>query len=203
MTRSWALFLTARRTGNAVLTLVVLGVIERLLGTASVRFTGNNSFVVPWAVVVPTVAAAAVALASGSATPELEQLTVRNIPRLRLTHASAVVLFATITDYLGTRELGGTISSEAAVRNVLGLAGLALLGATIFGAIWAWILPAVIALISLTAGVTDGTAATWAWPLANNANSGAWVIAVALLVVGLASISARGARAPSPDEDDE
>jgi hypothetical protein len=194
MTRDWWLFARARRTQSAIVIVIALGLVQRVLGAASVKLSHDNSLSVPWAVLVPIVAAAVVGTTSQSAVGQFELATVRSLPALRASHLLAMLLIATASTALGSVALAGDISAPAAIRNLLGFTGLALLSAASLGGNLAWAAPVAAGLTTLTVGASQGRPNNWAWPIHTNNDSTALLIAVALCAVGATAVIASGTR---------
>jgi hypothetical protein len=190
----WWLLARARRTSSALLVIVTLGLTSRLLGDASIRISENSSFSVPWVVVIPTATAAVVGISSRSAVEMLEAGTARSLPALRLAHLAAILLVAAAVTVWGSSDLTADFGPPAALRNLAGFTGLALVSAAIFGGAMAWALPVAMAAAVLTAGASQGRPHDWAWPIHDNTDSVALLAASALLLIGTATLGAARTR---------
>src|SRR4051812_27218626 len=151
-------------------------------------------------------AACAVVIAAAAANPfgELERATGRWLPYLRL--ATTLALTAVAVGVLVTAGTGGTLAGGplAVLRNVAGLVGLGLLGASLLGGALAWIGPTTYLVVALYAVYTQwhGPAITspWLWPARPPHDIGAAICAGLVLLSGLVVITVRGARDPVGDE---
>lgn len=180
----WWMFARARRTSSALIIIVALGVISHLLGDASVRLSENSSLSVPWVVVIPMATAAVIGISSRSAFSTIEAGTARALPALRLAHLAATLLIATAATLWGSSGLVGEFGPAAALRNLAGFTGLALISSLIFSGAAAWALPVAMGVSVLTAGASEGRPHNWAWPIHNNTDGTALLIAVLLLLIG-------------------
>lgn len=199
MTHGWWLFARSRRTLSAVLIITGLGLVERLLGAASLKLSHDNSLSIPWTVITPAIAATVIGASTRSVMGRLEQRTVRSLAGLRATHLTAMLLIAVIVTTVSSTALAGDISAPAALRNLIGFTGLALISATILGGNLAWPLPIGVALATLTAGASQGRPRTWAWPIHHNQDASALLVATLLLVLGGALVISYGTREPLGD----
>jgi len=191
------LFARTRRTTTAVLVLLGLGLLERIIGQATFRLSDNNSFSVPWVVVVPLVAATVIGTSTRSMAAQWELTTARHQAAYRAGHAMVLLLLAAGATAWGSDLLTGPLTTTAALRNLLGFTGLALLGAVAAGGNLAWTLPVVAGLATLTAGTSQGSPRSWAWPILADNDKGAILAAVALLMIGTAAVTANSPREPA------
>ncbi len=193
----WWLLARARRTSSAVITIIALGVASHLLGDASVRISENSSLSVPWVVVIPMATAAVIGISSRSAVDTLEAGAARSLPALRLAHLAAVLLIASAATLWGSSGLTDEFGSPAALRNLAGFTGLALISAAIFGGATAWALPVAMGVTVLTAGASEGRPHTWAWPIHPNTDSTALIAASVLLLLGTIALATVRTRQPA------
>ena len=193
----------ARHTAATVGVLVVLGILEYALGDASVHLFGQDvSLSVPWAVLVPAVTAAVIGVRVHSATADLEGGTARSLPALRAGHLLVVLTVGLLTTAAGSAHLqSAPITGPAAVRNYVGLTGLALMSAAVLGSSLAWPAPVAFALAAATVGADHGAARTWALPIHPDKDSYALLAAVVTLGVGAALIALRGPRDSRTEQD--
>lgn len=140
------LFARTRRTVTAVLLLLSLGLLERIVGSASLQLSDNSSLSVPWAVVVPLLAATVIGTSTSSRAAQWELTSARHQAVLRLGHATALFLLAAAATAWGSDPLTGPVTTPAALRNLAGFTGLALIAAIAVGGNLAWTLPVVVAL---------------------------------------------------------
>lgn len=191
----WWLLARARNTTQAVLTLLVITGIGVVLGTRTLTFFGTSTtFAVPWVVLLPVASAAVIGLAARTAVPELERGSARSLAWFRAGHTAAPTTVSAARTTLVTANLHDALTTAAAVRNLLGFTGLALLSATVLGGAQAWLLPAAMALPSMVVGASGGVPHAWAWPLDDNYDVSAGLIGVLLFAVGGAAVALRGTR---------
>jgi len=140
-------------------------------------------------------AAAAAVIAAGTHSPsgEAEHTASSPLPALRLTHllilsaaASAVFALAAITATYGQ-------GTAAILRNLAGLAGIALLTAALLGANLSWTLPLGYVMVC-GAELDQHVTSIWTWPILPASDHTATAISLALLAVGLAAVTLTGAR---------
>lgn len=181
------MFARARHTAQTVAALVVLAAVEYLLGSASLHLLGQNTTVaVPWAVLIPTAAAATIGVTTRSAAADLEDTTSRSLPALRAGHLTIVLAVGLATTFISSVGLIGPISEPAALRNYLGFTGLALISAYFAGSSLAWPLPVAMAIAAATVGAFNGKPYGWAWPIHANGDPAAML--TAFISVGLGSL---------------
>jgi hypothetical protein len=96
----------------------------------------------------------------------------------------------------GTTDLPGTFTADSAARNYVGCAGLGMLAASVVPPLYAWIFPTGFTFAAIAFGVSNvnttsnSKASTWAWVLQSDQHHQAFVISLALAVVGLAAFAA-------------
>ncbi|MEU2660309.1 hypothetical protein ABZ615_33950 [Streptomyces sp. NPDC007325] len=147
-------------------------------------------------VMAPLLVAAAIGTSLHTASDELDRTAVRAWWPLRLGHvlvpvAAAAALFVLV---LPGDPAEAEFGASAAVRNTLGLTGLAAGAAALVGARASWLPP-----VTYTAAVwltppDAGAAAWWGWALRPAAEGPAWTVACALLCAGTALFARRGPR---------
>jgi hypothetical protein len=148
--------------------------------------------------VVETACATVVAAATVSPFGGQERASGHWLPMLRLAAALGLTTWAVIA--LAAAGAGAHLSGGFLdmTRNVAGIAGLALLGATALGGGLAWAGPVgylVVAAYSLYAQWHGGGPSTpWIWPARPLADAGAWLCAGAVFAAGMTLIAVRGAR---------
>lgn len=146
--------------------------------------------------------ACAVVIAAATASPfgEPERATGRWLPYLRL--GTTLALTVASVGVLVAAGTGGTLAGGplAVVRNVAGLVGLGLLGATLLGGALAWIGPTTYMVVAVYAVYTQwhgpALSSPWLWPARPPHDAGAAICAGLVLVTGLVAITVRGARDP-------
>lgn len=145
---------------------------------------------VPVIAMAPLLSAAAIVGSLHSSSPEIEGTAARRPWLWRAYHlAIATAVYAVVLG--GTVMFDpGTFGAIAMVRNILGFTGMASLASCLIGARLAW-LPVLIygATIYLTAprDVHGGLTASWAWPIEQGSDPGAWYAAISIFVLGTAA----------------
>ncbi len=179
------LYLRSRRVALIV---VLLAATAGVLRAVKPLTEGDSEFAVLLPLVLTVAAAGLIAASTRSPFGDPERATVP-LPRLRLIHL--LVLVAIGVAMLGAARVGD--DPGAALRNTAGLTGLALLTAPVIGAALAWIAP--LAYIIYCGGPVDThQVGPSAWPALPGTNTTATLIALALLVAGVATVTLTGAR---------
>ncbi|MFF8386768.1 hypothetical protein [Streptomyces kanasensis] len=155
---------------------------------------------VPLAAVVPVVHAVVLATTLYSPMADLEETAAQPMRLLRTAHMAATLLYAALLAALPLVAGASAGMTGAAVRNVVGYLGLAMLSARFFGSGLAWLLPLGMFGPTLLLGVGwDNTPETWAWSIHGPASGSAAVIAAVLGAAGLVAAATgsprRGERA--------
>lgn len=117
---------------------------------------------------------------------------------LRAAHVMLLLGVAVSLTLWATASVDGAYSTPAAVRNILGFTGIALLAATALVSTTAWLPTVAFAVTAVVAGAEAGVPHSWAWPIRPNDDELSWTVAVALLVVGAAALLPRGPRHALP-----
>jgi hypothetical protein len=186
------LHLVSRRVPAAIAVLAACGVLLRLgLHWHWISGTGPDAEELP--VVIEGAAAAVIAVATASPFGEPERATGRWLPYLRL--ADALVLTLTTVGVLaaGAAAAGLPGGTDAMLRNVAGLAGLALLSSALVGGMLAWIGPMAYALVADYA-IIEGWTTPWICPARPPHDGGAALCAALAFAAGLLVTTLRGAR---------
>lgn len=185
MNRLLLLHLRSRRVPLTVLLLAVTAGVLRAIRPLT---EGGSEFAVLLPLVLTVAAAGLIAASTRSPFGDPERATFP-LPRLRLIHLLTLVGVGVAT--IGAARVGD--DPGAAVRNVAGLAGLALLATPVIGAALAWIAPLAYAIYC--GGPVDiHEVGLSAWPALPGADTTATLIALTLLVVGVATVTVAGAR---------
>ena len=180
------------RSRRAPLALTLITAIAAVLRLMQPWATGPGPFAGTLPLALATGAAAIIAASTQSPFADPEHATWP-APRLRLIHVAAFVLAA--AGLLGLARLGH--DPFAAIRNLAGLTGLALITATLISAPLAWITP--LAYVFYCGGAIDGQIVNlWSWPALPSTNHSATVIALLLLSGGTLAITRFGARDSQP-----
>ena len=189
-----ALYLASRRIPIALAALVALAAGLRV--AAIWHWDSYGAVQLP--LVFETGCAAVVAAAGISPFGDQERSAGSWLPALRL--GAALVLVAFAIGALAAAGAGAHLAGGflGVARNVAGIAGLALICATVLGGGLAWIGPAgylVVAAYALYAKWHGGGSHTpWIWPARPPADLGSWLCAAAVFTAGMMLITTRGAR---------
>jgi len=188
-TRLVWLHLRSRRAPLATALITAIAAVLRLMQPWAV---GPGPFAGTLPLALATGAAAIIAASTQSPFADPEHATWP-APRLRLIQVAAFVLAA--AGLLALARLGH--DPLAAIRNLAGLTGLALITATLISAPLAWITP--LAYVLYCGAMIDAQAVSlWSWPALPSANHTATVIALVLLGTGITAITRFGARDSQP-----
>ena len=170
-----------------------MGMVGYGIGGATLRLGSGNTLTLPWAVIVPVMSAVVIGTTVHTPVSVLEDGTSRHLPALRAAHLATLLALSMVVSGPASIALTGAITAPAALRNLLGFAGLALIAAYAVGSSYAWCLPLAVALSAVIAGTSqDGGIRLWAWPIQTNYDLRAWLIALGLLAIGSLLIIVRG-----------
>ena len=188
-TRLVWLHLRSRHAPLATALIIAIAAVLRLMQPWAV---GPGPFAGTLPLALATGAAAIIAASTQSPFADPEHATWP-APRLRLIQVAAFVLAA--AGLLALARLGH--DPLAAIRNLAGLTGLALITATLISAPLAWITP--LAYVLYCGAMIDAQAVSlWSWPALPSANHTATVIALLLLGAGTTAITRFGAHDSQP-----
>jgi hypothetical protein len=187
------LHLVSRQTRLAVAVLAVVAVVLRI----SQPWTGGPGLSGLFAQVVLmllTVAAAAVtATMTQSPFGESERIAASPLAVLRLTQLFILTTTAGITFALAAVTGTTAIGTAGILRNLAGFTGIALITAALLGGAHSWTAP--LAYTLLCGGAIDEQSSSeWTWPTLPAGDRNAALVAVALLVVGIAAVTFAGPR---------
>jgi hypothetical protein len=186
------LHLISRRIPAAVAVLAACGALLRVgLQWHWINGTGPAAQELP--VMIEGAAAAAIAVVTASPFGEPERATGRWLPYLRLADALGLTLAAIGVLAAGAVAAGLPGGTVAMVRNIAGLAGLALLSAAVLGGLLAWIGPMAYAIVAEFA-IIDAWTTPWMWPARPPHDWGAALCAALTFAAGLTVTTLRGAR---------
>ena len=179
------LHLLSRRTPLALALIMAVAAADWLLAPLT---TGTGAFAGTLPLVLVTGAAGIIAASAQSPFGDPERATWP-VPWLRLIHVLALMVAAA-----GLLALARTGHDPlAAIRDLAGFTGLALLTATVISAGLAWIVP--LAYTIYCSGPLDVHSVNlWAWPALPSSDHAAYLIALLLLGAGVASITRAGTR---------
>jgi hypothetical protein len=183
--RLLSLHLRSRRVPPA---LALIAAIAATLRGVQPWTEGTGEFAVMLPLALAVAAAAVIAASTQGPFGEPERATYP-LPWLRL--AQVVTVLLTAAGLLGIARLGH--DPLAAIRNLAGFTGLALLTATLISAPLSWITPLAYA-IYCSGPVDIGAVNLWSWPALPSGNHAATLIAASLLVAGVACLTRSGTR---------
>ena len=182
------LLLLHLRSRHVPLTAALLAATASVLRAVQPLTEGGSEFAVLLPLVLTVAAAGLIAASTRSPFGDPERATFP-LPRLRLIHL--LVLVAAGTAVIGAARTGD--DPGAAIRNLAGLTGLALLATPVTGAALAWIAP--LAYVIYCGGPVDThQIGLPAWPALPGTNTTATLNALALLAAGVATVTLTGAR---------
>jgi hypothetical protein len=160
-----------------------------------------TDYSVPLAAVVPVVYAVVLATTAFSPMADLEHTSAQPMHRHRAVQLIAVLLYATLLAVLPMATGASAEVTVAAVRNVVGYTGLAMIGVRVFGSGLAWLPPLAMFGPTLLAGVRwDNTPEPWAWSIHGPHSVTAAVTAAVLCAVGLPLAATTTPRRAERDE---
>jgi len=185
------LYLCSRQAGRTVAVLAAVAAAAWLWlrwdSTSEITVT-----IVP--IVVPFAAALMVGASAGSPFGEGEATGGRPLWPLRGGHLLGLVAVAAAALALAVSRWGVPDGGWTLVRNLAGFTGLALLTARALGAGLSWVVPLGYASLSFLAPRPGERPSPWAWPALAATDHMAALIALALLLAGLALVALSGAR---------
>lgn len=184
------LHLRSRQVDRAALALAATALALR----ASHRWTtGTGLFPQLVLLLLTTAAATAIAVSTRNPFGETERTASSPLPVLRATHLLVLTGTAVAATSLAGLSTTYAISGSALLRALAGLTGLALLSAALLGAHLAWTAP--LGYVLYCGGELDlHISNLWTWPTRPAGDRAASLIALALLVAGLITVSLAGAR---------
>jgi hypothetical protein len=193
----WWLFARSRGTAGTASALTVICIAGAALRHVVFTLPDASGFGVPWVTILPLLSACAIGISTRSPMNELEGTAARSLRGLRCAHAGTLVAIAAVLAVPVTVTLPAPASAPAALRNLMGLTGLALLCGRLLGGRLAWILPTVYTLAALTAGATGGVPHPWAWVLGPDHDEQSLAWAAAFAIAGAAALVQGPTREPA------
>lgn len=189
------IWLKAHRWPDLVAVCAVVAAVGVLLGrqVVPVPSLSNSQVAIPLMLLLPVVLGCAVGLHSRNPTTLFDV-----VPRSHVPARAALVLVLVATVALTSLALPDGV---AALRNTLGLTGMALATAAVVGATRSWTLPLFFLMASLLFGararLSQGVygPAPWAYPLADAKNTHAMTLACGIFACGALLYVLRGPRA--------
>ena len=191
------LYATGRRIPAALTVIVACALGLRIALTG--HWDSYGALQLP--LVFEAVAATAIAATAASPLGEPERLTGRWLPYLRL--AATLALTAAAVGALaaagtGAHLAGGTLD---VLRNLAGMTGIGLLCAAALGGRLAWAGPTAYLVVGVYGLQTQwhppALTTPWIWPARPPHDLGAAICAALVFTIGMAVITARGARDPA------
>ena len=140
-------------------------------------------------IVVPLAAAMVVGASAGSPFGESEATASRPLWPLRGGHLILLVAIAAVALALAVLRWSAHDSAWTLVRNLAGFTGLTLLAVRVLGSGLSWALPLGYAILSSLALRPGEQPSPWAWPALAATDRAAAVIAIGLLLAGLAAVA--------------
>ena len=164
---------------------IISGALCNVLGDFEIKLPPSMRYVVPFRMIGPIVPAILVALLLTSKGIQAKRLAVR--PVLGIDHAAfAFTAAAPALAYVATAQTALALSDLIALRNFIGLLGIAAISGVVFGRHGQWLLPAAYLFASMVAGINDQNRPyDWAWVLQPADSQMAFVVSGVLLVSGL------------------
>lgn len=186
-----ALHLRSRRAAVALGGLVAVAVVT-WLGLALGDGRGLTTVVM---LVMPLGAAVLVGTSARSPFGDVERTASFPLPALRLGHLGGLLACGALLLAVANTATPTDDTAWSLVRNGAGYAGLGLLASRLLGAGLAWVPPVMYGTGVLVArlGAADSHR-WWMWPVRNSDVDSTWVLALALLAVGLLLAVAHGAQ---------
>lgn len=180
------LWLRAHRAHIVAMFAVATGLLVLASGDSAVPILVliHGRAATPLALLAPLLLSVAVGWMLTLGEPAAEATAVRPIKLVATAWTLVAIFFGTAVCLLaGT---AGAPFGYAGARNTLGLSGLTLVGRHFLGRDAAAVVPAGLALISALLGTSAaGQVQAWAWIADPSASSRTWLIAGALLVIGV------------------
>lgn len=209
------LYLRSRLAGLAILGIACVSFLGWGVGTwiLSQPFTDPEKYLGPVLVLSPLAISCIVGLDTSSPFGESEKTSGFPLSVLRFGHLVGLLAWSLLTLSLTMMTWSSDYAGWVLVRNLLGFAGLALVGASLLGSGLSWIAPftfyalAVFAgrsetseeagsgvLANVLRGVPIGEWERWAWPMRPDTDILSWVCAFLLVVLGLTHASLFGGK---------
>lgn len=180
------LYLRARHFGVAVPVVVIIGL--GLYGLAALMVQSGafgDQALIPTVVIGPIALAIVVASTVDDASDEIVRASPFRFGIARLGHIFGLALIsALVLVPLGTFS-NMALSSPAAIRNLAGYTGLALVTAWFATGRWAWVPPVIYGAGALTVEGAARSGHLFFWPTRPDASASAWWVAAMLFSLGL------------------
>jgi|GEM_PF-768216 len=182
------LWLKVRRAWICIITVLVTVLLIDLskhLYLAIPNLLGGDMLKMPMPLILGIAICIVLGWGLGSGNPPLEAVASRPTQLLDTTYTLAITLLSLILCII-LHSISKADVILAAGRNVLGYAGIMLLGRSFLGSNAATVLPTGFAIIVAMLGQDQyGRIYDWAWPLAGSEYKLSWVLAAILLIVGI------------------
>ncbi|MDG4833998.1 hypothetical protein O7627_32525 [Solwaraspora sp. WMMD1047] len=188
------LLLKSRRTAPLLLAAVAVAVASREFGGQHLLIGATQPVPLPWAALLPAITAYLTAVAAWSTLPLQEHLAVHRTDRYDLLHLTTAALIGATLVAWAAQPLTGTITTQGAVRNYLGLLGYSLIGIAVFHPTMGWTIPTTLLTTGLVTAGTRTNLPLLDWPARPDNNPTSWTISTTILLTGLATFTSHNRR---------
>lgn len=184
------LFFRSRRVGYSIAGLSGVTLITWIIGhilLAQPSMITDKTFI-PILLFTPLAAACVVGVGTYAPCRDLEETSSYPILVLRFLHIGGLLVCGCLLLYVATSEWDLPYIDLSMIRNFLGLVGIALFASWVFGSGLSWMAPLLyIAMVQLAGQNQNGDWALWAWPAHSATSTLAGLIAMLLLIAGIAT----------------
>jgi hypothetical protein len=189
----WYLYLRTRGLLGTLLILAAAALITLLLGDRRLTLLYGSAAGLPIVFLLPLLSASAIAATVRTRWPEWDQASPRRIALRRTAVVLTLLPLSAIVLVLVFPDVHGLLGRDAAVRNLLGLTGLALLSAACVGGEHAWVLPTAYTLTVVSLG-DDAAMAPQPWSWLVSPDGVHWGYALTATALGLVTTYVWGTR---------
>ncbi|HYI14572.1 MAG TPA: hypothetical protein VEX37_04235 [Thermomicrobiales bacterium] len=195
--RLWLLYLRSRLAFPALVWLLLIATFCWVVGH---RWGSQSDLFLIATITVPLAAAAMICVTIGSPFGEVEQSLSRPLVGICLGHLIGMLFVAAAVVGVAATAWPGVNVEWRFVRNLLGLTGLGLLFARVLGERLLWAPPLGFAMLSIfQRGAATGEAPDWAWVVQPATLDMPALLAIGLLIAGLALAVPFGPRLSSDE----
>lgn len=196
--KPWLTFGRAYRGVPSLAGILALVVLNALVGAREVQSGITEPVTIPFALLIPAVMACVIGFSSYGEVGYLDRTGTVRVPVARLLLLLTLLLPAAVgllllTPAAASPEALGQ-GEWAALRNLLGLTGVVMLSVCFLGQEGSWVPATVLTGAALFLGRHGAGAGAWSWISAPQADSGAFLVAAALFLCGLALLVPYGER---------
>lgn len=182
-------------------------------------FVDVERYLAPVLLLATLVAACIIGIGTSSPFGHMERTSSFPLSVLRFFHLAGLLAWSTLTLTLATSAWNSDYAGWALVRNLAGFSGLVLLAACVFGSRLSWVAPFGFYTLAVFTGRTEtfnsekhtvlgrimgevpvGEWERWAWAMRPYTDYLSWILALALLIIGLAWVCFLGARELAEDQ---